>query len=172
MKLILLSLLTLCMVSCGLENQALNYNNSLIQKQHEVSDDMNAFMDFIRVSGEDSIQDIAAYQTQLNFLQAEALNKIEESRKEIELMGSFNNDSEFQQSLLLVMKLYHQGIKSDYYQMGAYYLLPQESQTPELYNDIVTTVLEMDATVETAELEFIEAQKEFGKKYGVELSDY
>jgi len=172
MKLLLIATLTILLASCGyVGNKALDYNNSLVKKQYDVSEDMNAFMDFIKISKMDSITDIANYKTELNSLRDKALDIIKESKAEIKAIGSFKNDTSFQQSLLNVMELYHQGIRVDYYQMGTYYLLPKEEQTNEKYNEIVRLVLDMDRKVETAELNFIEEQKKFGLKYGVELNE-
>ncbi len=172
MKLLLISTLTIVLASCGyMGNKALDYNNSLVKKQYDVSEDMNAFMDFIKISRMDSISDINSYKNELNSLRDKALNNIKECQDEIRAVGSFKDDANFQQSLLNVMELYHQGINYDYYQMGAYYLLPKEEQTTEKYNEIVTLVLAMDNKVETAELNFIEEQKKFGLKYDVALSE-
>ena len=172
MKVFLIATLTILLASCGyMGNSALDYNNSLVKKQYEVSEDMNAFMDFIKISRMDSITDIDSYKTELNSLRDKALSNIKECKGEIKEVGSFKDDANFQQSLLNVMELYHQGINYDYYQMGAYYLLPKEEQTTEKYNEIVNLVLSMDSKVESAELNFIEEQKKFGLKYDIALSE-
>ena len=77
MKLFLIATLTILLASCGyMGNSALDYNNSLVKKQYEVSEDMNAFMDFIKISRMDSITDIDSYKTELNSLRDKALSFI------------------------------------------------------------------------------------------------
>ena len=155
----------LLLSSCGIidKNNAIDYNNSLVEEQELVADKINEFIDLINESDSLNAEMVATKRK-------EVLNFIDVSIEKINNIGGYNGSEKFKESIIDVMNSYRNGVQNEYTTLAKFHTLPLEEQTTEGYFETLGIAYIADSLISIAEGDFMEAQEVFAAENELELS--
>lgn len=148
-------------VSCGpTADQAISYNDAIIDEQIAIIDNITAVFESFKDVDHPDKMDIAY---------TEAVKQCETGTEVVSKMEGFDGSTAFRDEALSLFKVYKSVLDNELKQMIIIYNLPQEEYTPEKEEEWSTlydaAFLKMDPGLEKLKA----AQEEFGKKYNVEV---
>lgn len=150
------------MVSCGPStNEAIKYNDELVNQQNKVYEKESALLDAISKNMPDK----------LDLLFSDLSKQIDESTKAIEKMDAFDGKTEMKNAVLKIFATYKEVMSNEYKKMIAYSKIPDSIYTPGDDDKVLELSKKIEDKINKAIEEFVDLQKKFASKYKFELTD-
>jgi|YNPMSStandDraft_1061717.scaffolds.fasta_scaffold00378_10 hypothetical protein len=161
-KCFILIVLSFFVYACSnLTNEAIKYNDLIIERQQKIVSLFNkldsSFVDTINKS----------YIQNLEILKKE----IENQFTFIDTIASFNGSDEYKNEYKTLLNAYYETLNNEYQNMIEWNSLPNEQFTKEVSDKFYKTYENANKKIEKAVNKFIEFQKSFAQKYKFNLID-
>jgi len=154
---ILLILLTVFLNSCGPSKQdAINWNDSIIDIENEVNTAVGKFTSAIDTDGADLNKELTT-----------AIAVADKGIAKMKALEDFKDGAEFKSSGVEFLTLYLSIMKNEYKEIADLISNPNSSEAD--FEKVKEHAVNSDNKIEAANKKFISAQKDFAKKWGFEL---
>lgn len=157
LKLLFLGLLLSLLVACNLSNDAVNYNNKIVELQNNVIGKSVAFSGSI-----DEMDSVAAKQ-----MLADVISEIKKSRAALKTVNFEGDNVQLKTSFLNLLNFYQRVYTEDYKKIVTYYY--QETLSEAQEEELQGIVAAISKEEENYDLAFEKAQEAFAKKYHFKL---
>jgi hypothetical protein len=160
-KLWFLILISLLLFSCGhSKDEAIKFNNAILEQQTKVFDKENAIFDALNKNKPDN----------LDFLCADLTNQVDTAIVSVNKLVSFDSETGLKESTLNILKTYKEVLAGDYKDLIEYAKMPDSLYTQEVNDKFIGLSKKISDKLNIPVNAFIEKQKKFAEKYKFELT--
>jgi len=149
------------LISCGpTSNDAIKYNDSLVDLQSKIFEKESALIDAISKNTSDKIDP----------LYKDLLTQIDKAKDTLEKIGSFDGKTEMKDAVMKVFSTYKGVATNEYPEIIKLAKMPDSLYTQDDDNKKIDLSKKIDDELDKAVNDFLEIQKSFAVKYKFELS--
>ena len=142
-------------------NDAIKYNDELVNQQNKVYEKESALLDAISKN----------IPNKLDSLFTDLSKIIDESNKAVGNMDAFDGKTEMKDAVLKIFAAYKEVSANEYKEMITYSKIPDSLYTPGDDDKVLELSKKIDDKINKTIEEFVELQKKFASKYKFELTD-